>query len=208
MGERMHTTPPDVDMARFEGQPAKGPADAAVTIATVGDFQCAYCRALAHSVEAVQRRHPDQVRVIYVNSPISSRCNPAIAEDLHPGACWLARAGEAAQAQGKFWEYHDLLYRVLPLPRVREEVVRDEIAELGLDPDRFEQELESETARDAVRRDVELCAELGLTATPSLVINGYVKRGSMLPGLLDAIVDLTVENADGPRLSAVPASDP
>jgi protein-disulfide isomerase/uncharacterized membrane protein len=198
---------PDVDMARFSGQPARGPDDAAITMVLAGDFQCNVCRSLANHVERIAARLPFGVRTVYVNSPISSLCNPAIGDVGHADACWLAEGGECAAAQGRFWEYHDFLYERVPHPQVSKAVVLARLSEIGLDEVQWQSCMTRGEARTAVQSDIALCGELGLTATPSVVINGYLKRGSFFPWMLERVIGKMLAR-DVPRLpSEIPSGD-
>ena len=79
---------------------AAGPANAPVTIVVFSDYQCPACAFLAASLKQIRLTHPDDVRLVYVNTPLSDRDKDALA----------IQAVEAADLQGKFWEMHDLLF--------------------------------------------------------------------------------------------------
>ena len=196
------STPPEVDMTRFEGQPALGPADAAVTAAVVGDFQCNYCRALANHLERMREAAPERIRLIFVNAPIDAQCNPAITGMSHEDACWLAEAGECAAEQGVFWGFHDWLYRRMPFAQVKKTTVDRRLAEIGLDPGRARECMGSGRSRAAVEADLALCRDLGLTTTPSVVLNGHVKRGSVFPWMLRRMVHAALRAAARDRGAA------
>ena len=187
--------PPEIDMTRFAGRPARGPATAPLTIVVAGDFQCSFCRALAAHVESLRREHPDQIRVVFVNAPVNSDCNPAIkAGREHADACWLAEVGACAAEQGKFWQYHDYVFHTLPHPQVTRALVERRLTRIGLDPARVESCLASGAARAAVARDIALCNELKLTAVPSVVINGYPRRAGVYPQMLRSVVHAMLRN--------------
>lgn len=189
---RLFTAQPTIDMARFEGQPALGSASARVQLAVVGDFECAYCRSTARSLTRWQAAFPEQVRLMFINSPLSSRCNPAVPGDLHPRACWLAELTEAAHEQGRFWPVHDYLFS-LPERELDEPSVRAGLAHLDLDAVRLGSALASGGPAEQVRRDVALCAELGLTATPSVVLAGHVLKGGMPAWMVDELMSALIE---------------
>jgi len=180
--------PPEIDMTRFDGQPSRGPANAAITIAVTSDFQCNFCRALSAHVEQLRAELPDRVRVVFVNAPVSSQCNPAMEHDTHEDACWLAEVGECAAEQGKFWEYHDYLFHVLPHPHVTRSVVTRHLGAMGLDVPRFQACVESGAGRAALERDLALARELKLITVPSIVINGHARRGGVYPKMLRNVV--------------------
>ncbi len=79
----------------------QGPADAAVTLVQYGDYECPYCGAAYPIIKEVQARMGERLRFVFRNFPISTS---------HPHAERAAEAAEAAAAQGRFWEMHDLLY--------------------------------------------------------------------------------------------------
>src|SRR4029079_17144765 len=72
-----------------------------VTIVEFADFGCPYSRASSFIMRSLARKYGDQIRYVYRDFPI---------EELHPGATLAAEAGDCAQEQNKFWEFHDKLY--------------------------------------------------------------------------------------------------
>src|SRR6188508_427866 len=88
-------------MAVAKRDHAQGPADAPVTLLEYGDYECPYCGRAYPIVKEIQRRLGDRLRFVFRNFPLNS---------VHPHAGVAAQAAEAAAAQGKFWEMHDLLY--------------------------------------------------------------------------------------------------
>jgi protein-disulfide isomerase/uncharacterized membrane protein len=187
---------PEVSMKAFADQPWAGPEDAPLQVVLFGDFECSLCRSITETLEGLRERRPGEIRVAFVNSPVSSKCNADIPEDYHEHACWLARAGECAAEQGRFWEFHDLLYRELSLREARPSDVEPRLAGLGLDEDALRTCLESGKGGEAVAADVALARSLAITTTPSLVINGFVKRGTMFPWMLEEIVTELLDRSD------------
>ena len=185
--KKIETEPP-IDMSRFAGLPSEGPANAPITIVVASDFQCSFCRALAARLDEVRAEHPRELRIMFLNAPISSKCNPHITHNTHEHACWLARAGVCAARQGRFWQYHDLVYRDLPPPRVKESGVRNALARMGVDGARLDSCLATADADSVIARDVRLWHELGMESVPSLVINGHVKTGGIYPTTLRSVV--------------------
>ena len=94
------TTPEALPAELGDRVHATGPADAPVTIVVFSDYQCPYCALLSAVLKQIRLAHPDDVRLVYVNTPLSSRDKDALA----------TQAAEAADLQGKFWEMHDLLF--------------------------------------------------------------------------------------------------
>src|SRR5205809_7295087 len=108
----------------------QGRADAAVTLVQYGDYECPYCGAAYPIVKEVQARIGERLRFVFRNFPISTS---------HPHAERAAEAAEAAAAQGKFWEMHDLLYE--NQRRLRDEDLRTYAEQLGLDVGLFDKEM-------------------------------------------------------------------
>jgi protein-disulfide isomerase len=146
--------------------PVRGRADALVTLVVFSDFECPYCERLARAMAQVQEGFSDDVRIVFKNLPLSR----------HPHARLAAEAALAAHAQGKFWEYHDVLFAH------QEELERENLEayaeQLQLDMQRFRADLDSHRFRATVERDVALSRVLGVDATPSTFVNGTVVRGA------------------------------
>ncbi len=185
---RIKTEPP-MDMTRFSALPAEGPANARVDIVVASDFQCSFCRALAARLDEVRRDHPNDVRIRFLNVPISSQCNPKVTHDEHQHACWLARAGACAAQQGKFWEYHDLVYRTLSPTHANEAGVRSALAGIGMDAAALDRCLTSGEADSVVARDIRAWMDLDMDSVPSVIINGHLKTGGLYPTSLRRVVE-------------------
>jgi protein-disulfide isomerase len=190
---KTHATP-EIDMARFTGLVSRGPADAPLTIVVAGDFQCHFCRALSSHVERLRLESPRRIRVVFLNAPVSSDCNPAIKENSHEDACWLAEVGECAALQGKFWQYHDYLYHHLAQPQVTRANIEPRLAAIGLDAAHVRQCLADGTARRALAREVALVNQLKLAEVPSIVINGHARRAGVYPAMLRAVVHAMLQS--------------
>ena len=158
-----------------ENDHVRGPLDASVTVVEYGDFQCPYCG----QAEPAVRDLITDTDLLYVwrHLPLT---------DVHPLAQLAAEAAEAASAQGKFWEMHDLLLahqdrlRIMDLIRYAEQ--------LGLDQERFHDDLMSHLHRERVAQDVESADLSGVSGTPTFFINGRRHYGAYdLPTLKAAV---------------------
>ncbi len=139
----------------------RGPDDAPVTLLEYGDFECPYCGQAESVIRELLAGHGDDVRYVWRHLPLS---------DVHPTAQVASEAAEAAAAQGKFWEMYDLLlahqgeFSPRDLNRYAEQV--------GLDPERFRDELRRREYAWRVSEDVASADESGVSGTPTFFING------------------------------------
>ena len=139
----------------------RGPDDAPVTLVEYGDFECPYCGMAESTIRELLASHGDDVRYVWRHLPLN---------DVHPSAQLAAEASEAAAAQGKFWEMYDIL-----LGHQGEFTPRDltgYATQLGLDVDRFKDELRRREYARRVSEDVASADESGVSGTPTFFING------------------------------------
>jgi protein-disulfide isomerase len=141
----------------------RGPSLAPVTIVEYGDFECPTCRAAEPAVRMVLERSPNAVRLIYRHFPI---------ESAHPHALMAAEAAEAAAAQGKFWQMHDLLMR--EGARLNRPALDQYAADISLDLPQFKASLDDEIYRQRVREQMIGANRSHLRATPGFFVNGQV----------------------------------
>ena len=155
----------------------RGASDAAVELVVYGDYECPYSRKTQQTVDGVFEERPGQIRYVFRHFPLMK---------IHPHAEDAAVAAEAAGAQGQFWAMHDLLYE--RQDRLEKADLVSYAAELGLDDQRFADDLQSGTHRDTVRGHIRSGVGSGVAATPTIFIDGH-RWGERyrLHELLDAI---------------------
>jgi protein-disulfide isomerase len=145
---------------------ALGPADAPVTIEFFSDLQCPQCARYEPMVKSLKTEYGDKVRMILRHFPLSAH------EHAQPAA-WAA---EAAANQGKFWEMVEALYKTqwmwarAPAPRT---IFLDQARQLGLDVDKFQQDMDNSDLHDRITADQAHAQEVKVKTAPSVVINGY-----------------------------------
>ena len=139
----------------------QGPPDAPVTLLEYGDYECPYCGAAYPIIKEVQARMGDRLRFVFRNFPITTS---------HPHAEQAAEAAEAAGAQGRFWEMHDLLYE--NQKRLDDDDLRAYGERIGLDLERFDKELAEHVHAPRVREDFMSGVRSGVNGTPTFFING------------------------------------
>jgi Na+/H+ antiporter NhaA len=148
----------DVDSERDH---TRGPDDAPVTLVEYGDFQCPYCGQAESVIRELLSSFGDDVRYVWRHLPLT---------DVHNNAQLAAEASEAAAAQGKFWEYYGAL--LTHQDELSPKDLGHYAEELGLDMDRFWDELRRHVYAARVAEDVSTADESGVSGTPSFFING------------------------------------
>ena len=144
----------------------RGPVDAPVTVVEYGDFQCPYCGRAEPVIRELLAGHGD-VAYVWRHLPLN---------DVHPYAQQAAEAAEAAAEQGKFWEMHDLLLdhqRALRLPNLQHYA-----EEIGLDLERFDDDLRKHVGAPHIAEDVDSADLSGVSGTPTFFVNGRRHYGA------------------------------
>ena len=181
--------PVSPDFQRAADGPSRGARPAApVTIVEFSDFQCPYCRLTAPMLEALTAKYKDRVRVVYKHYPLPN----------HPRAIPAAKAAICAGEQGRFWSYHDRLFSGSDLSDAS---LRESAREAGLELESFERCLSSDAPSNVLRADADQAKRLGVSATPTLFINGKPMRGAGDIEALSAVIEEQLANAN----SAAPA---
>ena len=160
-----------------KGSPVRGNPEAKIAVVEFSDFQCPFCGRVTPTLEQVEREYGDDVRIVFKHLPLS----------IHPKAPAAHAAAWAAHQQGKFWEMHDKIFE--NQRDLSEEAYTRYAAELGLDMERFEKDLASDAARQAVAADVAEAGTLGVTGTPGFFINGRFLSGAQPFASFKAMID-------------------
>lgn len=161
-----------------------GPSDAAVTVVEFADFQCGYCKRMSYTIKALKEQYGDRVRFVFKHFPMSPSCNNAVKNDRHPFACLAAVAGQCANKQGKFWEFHDITFK--NQRNLEREDLLSYAREVGLDEAAFTSCLADPAMLQAVANDVEQSKAHQITGTPRIFVNGKQFKGLVPQELLEA----------------------
>lgn len=147
-----------------------GKADSSVVLTEFGDFQCPACgQAYPFVHGTILPKYADRIKFVFKNFPLP----------MHKNAQIAAQAAEAAALQGKFWEMHNKLYET---QSQWENDSNDQAKgkfegyarELGLDVGRWKGDFDSNQVLEVIKKDVSLGEKLGLSGTPSFLINGQL----------------------------------
>jgi Na+/H+ antiporter NhaA len=177
----------DIDPSRDH---IRGPEDAPVTLLEYGDFECTYCGQAEDAIRELLASFGDDVRYVWRHLPLN---------DVHPHAQLAAEASEAAAAQGRFWDMHDILLTHQGELRPRD--VTSYAKQLGLDAARVAEDLRRREHAQRVSEDVASADESGVSGTPTFFVNGRRHYGPYDIGTLTE----TVRAARGRRRQAVGA---
>ncbi|MDX2052174.1 MAG: thioredoxin domain-containing protein [Polyangiaceae bacterium] len=140
--------------------PSFGPADAKVTIVEFSDFECPYCSRAAAVTEQIRAKYKDRVRFVFRQFPLP----------MHSNAKKAAEAALAANAQGKFWEFHDLMFK--NQKQLEESALEGYAKQAGLNVAGFKDALSTSKFSAQVDADTKLGQEVGVQGTPTMFING------------------------------------
>ena len=159
-------------------RPSLGPAAAVVTISEYADFGCPSCKAWheAGVLDQILATYGDKVRFEWHDFPVITAQSPKAAE-----------AARCAQDQGKFWEYHDLLFDRAPALAITD--LKTYAGEMGIDVPRFSQCLDSGQHTAAVNRDRSDAFGRGLRGTPSFFVNDERLTGGPTAAQLQRLID-------------------
>lgn len=161
--EEQFKNPVKIDIG---SSPSKGPADAKVTVVEFSDFQCPYCTRGAKTIEQIVAAYPKDVKVVFKNMPL----------DFHDQAKPAAKAALAAHKQGKFWEYHDILFA--NQQGLNEAFYVEQAQKLGLNVDKFKADMASPEVEKQLESDIAIAKQNGIEGTPGFFVNGVAVRGA------------------------------
>jgi protein-disulfide isomerase len=171
-----------------DDDPVLGNANAKVTIIEFGDYQCPSCRLFWREIEPrLKKEYVDtgKVKLVFRDFPI---------KEIHPDAPAAAMAAQCAADQGKYWEYHDKIFR--QQDRGSDDVVRFKAADLKkwgadirLDAAAFNACIDSARHQDEVAKDYADGTAVGIQGTPTFFINGRVVGGAQSFPVFKKIID-------------------
>ena len=161
----------------------------AVVLVEYGDFQCPACGQASSNVKTVTDKYKDDITFVFRNMPLTT---------IHPNALAAAAAAEAAGLQGKYWAMHDELYQQQNQwsslgGAERSDQFATYAKSLGLDVNKFKQDMASSSVAQKINFDRAIAGKLGITSTPSFYVNG--KR-------LSDDIQKDIVSGDGKKLDA------
>jgi protein-disulfide isomerase len=176
--------PVDLAVPVTDADHVQGAPDAPVTLLEYGDYECPWCGRAYPIIKRLQSELGDRLRVVFRNFPQSS---------VHPHASVAAQAAEAAAAQGKFWEMHDVIFQHqddLTPPDLVHYALR-----IGLEVYRFQADLAAERYAKRVKEDYDGGVKSGVKGTPTIFINGRRYTGELAYDQMLTVVQVAYVNA-------------
>lgn len=156
----------DITNAPFLGMP-----NAPVNIVIFSDFQCPYCSKLGPTFDEILKKNPETVKISFKHFPIRG----------HAQAMPAGLAAIAAQKQGKFWQYHDLLFQ--NMRDLKPEKYLELATSIGLDMDQFKKDMADPQSMAQVSKDQQDGVNAGVKGTPSIFIDGRKVKDRTVAGM-------------------------
>ena len=176
-----------VDPGRVRGNP-KAP----VLIVEFSDFQCPFCKQLQPTLKNLLAKYDGKIALAFRDFPL---------RENHPGAQIGAESARCAGEQGKFWEFHDLLFE--NTDKLTRDGVMDLVQRLRVDEQRFEACIASGKYKPQIEQDLQDGIRAGVVGTPGIFINGAFLSGAQPEKNFERIIEaeLTIVKNNGSRLA-------
>ena len=146
---------------KISGRPYKGTANASVAVVEFSDFECPYCREAVATEQYLLDKYAGKIKIVFKQFPLVN---------IHIDSMQAAQASECAHEQGKFWEYHNMLFD--NQQRLADADLKSYAGYIGLDSDRFDACLDSGIKEAIVLADLNEGGRIGVRGTPTFFVNG------------------------------------
>jgi protein-disulfide isomerase len=175
---RITLQPPYSDVSTADAQ-FEGSKDAPMQLVVFADYECPYCQKVNPSLHQLKKEYGDKLTIVYKEFPLP----------MHHHAQKAAEAALCAGDQGKYLEFHDMMYnsRQLDIPDLKKYAVT-----LNLDSNKFNTCLDSGKQAELVKKELEEGKSLGLSGTPSFFLNNHYFHGGMEYSALREMVEQEV----------------
>jgi protein-disulfide isomerase len=184
-----HLTAPRATVS-LSDTPVRGvAANAPVTIVEFADYECPYCQQTQAALDKLETEYKGKVAFAYKDMPLP----------MHPHAQKSAEAAHCAGVQGKYWEYHDMLFANKKLEIAQ---LKEDAGALKLDTKAFDQCLDLGEQAGAVKAQASEAQNLQLQGTPSFFVNGQLFAGTFTYEQLRMIVDEALKTSSAPVTEA------
>ena len=172
--------------AKTASSPAKGSKNPKLTLVVFSDFNCSYCRTASLVLDRLLHEYGEDLQIVYKHLPHDKTCNPYEQYISPKKSCELSKASICAQKQGKFWEYHDLLFGASQ-PEVAEAIIPF-AQKAGIHEEHFRACLNDPVTQQLLLEDIEEAHRLGVQSTPTFFLNGRMIQGLPPTPLLHTLI--------------------
>lgn len=180
---------PRQDVKVSDTMPSWGPADAKVTIVEFSDFQCPFCQSFySRTYQQLRADYGDKVRFVFRHYPIPS---------LHPDAERASLAAECAKEQGRFWEFHNVIFTDNINRLSYDELIQHAGTAQVPNIDQFKQCLDSQKYKANVQEDIQAAESHFVSGTPTFFVNGNILVGAQPYERFKALIDSQLQAAGG-----------
>jgi len=187
--DRAPLEPPKADVS-FDPARLRGNSNARVMIVEFSDFQCPFCRKVQATLKSVLAKYEGRVSLAYRDFPLRG---------MHGQAELGAESSRCAGEQGKFWEYHDMLFE--NPDKLNRNGLLQLARDANLDEKQFESCLSGGKYRAQVERDLQDGIRAGVMGTPGIFINGILLSGAQPQSAFERVIDSELASAKEKRAS-------
>jgi protein-disulfide isomerase/uncharacterized membrane protein len=189
--------------------PFRGPKDADLYIVEFSDYECPFCQMSNKTMEKILHKYGKRIRLYHRHFPLDMTCYKRMKRQMHPHACFAARAAFCSHQQNKFWPFQDALFRLGA--KINKATINGLASGHGLDMARFKACVSGAAAKLQIQKDLAAGESLKLEGTPTFYMGGPLIKKFSPQGLslkmLDRLFAL-VDKAKGKGKAAVKTRAP
>lgn len=172
--------PPEVSVRTHtgvtaDGHPWIGAREPVLEIVEFTDYQCFQCKKMHYALRRMINKYPDKIRLVHRHFPMDNKVNPLLKETFHSAAGLLALFAIYATAEGKFWPMNDQLFELAQ--KGKDIDTRALAKNVGVNPVKMMTAVRDIKLHLILRKDILAGLKLGITATPTYVVDGAVYKG-------------------------------
>ena len=184
----------DIKPEDIANAPVWGNKDAKVVMVEFSDFECPFCKIAAFNIRPYLQEFRDKIKFVFLNYPLDNSCNQYIEHPMHKNSCIAAEAAVCSQEKGKFWEYHDLVFK--NQRKISRETLVNLGEQVGIEKGWMEACMDSPATMARIKSDIELAHHIYLSGTPAIFINQRSIRHWRIPEILRTIVKEEVKKSN------------
>jgi len=174
--------PPEWVEAMVEpSTPGIGPKHADLYIVEFSDYECPFCQISNRRLEKVLDKYGERIRLYHRHFPLDKTCFKQMKRQMHPHACFAAKAAICAHEQEKFWDFHDKLFRLGK--SIHQQSIRALAKKMELDMKKLEACLAAESTEEQIQEDIRAAVALKIRGTPTFFMGGPLLDRFKPPGI-------------------------